>query len=157
MEEAPTPPPSWQLVRGKKEKVRFAPTPCKGSCPKGDCHHRGPPTKAAKLETPRVPRNRWQKFEDPAEVYICPIDGEAEGEASPAEVAKQLGFTFQVAGVKKPLLSVDKLVQMGNKVHFGPQTGDNFIEHLKSQTKSESASGCHHQAVVSHGRIDTDG
>ena len=27
------------------------------------------------------------------------------------------------------------MVQMGNKVQFGPQTGDNFIEHLKSKTK----------------------
>ena len=26
-------------------------------------------------------------------------------------------------------------MQMGNKVQFGPQTGDNYIEHLKSKTK----------------------
>ena len=34
---------------------------------------------------------------------------------------------FEVAGVKKPLMSVKRIAEQGNKVSFGPEEKDNFI------------------------------
>ena len=53
---------------------------------------------------------------------------------SKGDISK-MGLTFQVAGVKKPLMSVSKIVDNGNRVCFGPSVADNFIEHLDSKTK----------------------
>ena len=39
-----------------------------------------------------------------------------------------MGLTFQVAAVKKPLLSVKRITEKGNRVCFGPGENDNFIE-----------------------------
>ena len=36
-------------------------------------------------------------------------------------------LNFQVASVKKPLMSVRRIVEKGNIVCFGPKEGDNFI------------------------------
>ena len=54
-----------------------------------------------------------------------------------AEVAKvsKLGLTFQVTGVKKPLMSVSKVVEKGNRVCFGPQVKDNFIENIETKRR----------------------
>ena len=41
---------------------------------------------------------------------------------------KKLGLVFQAAAVKKPLLSVHRVVERGNKVCFGPGEKDNYIE-----------------------------
>ena len=46
-----------------------------------------------------------------------------------------MGLTFQVADVKKPLISVKRIVQKGNVVHFGPGESDNYISNLKSGEK----------------------
>ena len=40
----------------------------------------------------------------------------------------QIGLGFQVADVKKPLLSVDRIGQKGNVVQFGPEEQDNFVK-----------------------------
>ena len=40
---------------------------------------------------------------------------------------KRMVLTFQVADVKKPLISVKRIVEKGNKVFFGPKDGDNYI------------------------------
>ena len=42
---------------------------------------------------------------------------------------------FQVADVKKPLMSVKRITQNGNKVSFGPNEDDNFIQNVKSGEK----------------------
>ena len=44
----------------------------------------------------------------------------------------QMGITFQVADVVKPLISVKRLVEKGNYVSFGPEESDNFIENKPS-------------------------
>ena len=46
-----------------------------------------------------------------------------------------MGLTFQVAEVKKPLISVKRITEKGNKVCFGPEEGDNFIENTKTGDK----------------------
>ena len=38
-----------------------------------------------------------------------------------------MGFRFQVADVKKPLVSVKRITEKGNHVQFGPAEKDNFI------------------------------
>ena len=44
-------------------------------------------------------------------------------------------LAFQVADVKKPLISVKRIVEKGNFVSFGPEEGDNFIMNKKSGNK----------------------
>ena len=38
---------------------------------------------------------------------------------------------FQVARVKKPLVSVKRIIEQGNHVAFGPEKEDNFIVNKK--------------------------
>ena len=40
----------------------------------------------------------------------------------------RMGMTFQVTDVKKPLMSVKRIVEKGNYVVFGPNPEDNYIE-----------------------------
>ena len=42
----------------------------------------------------------------------------------------RMSLCFQVANVKKPLIAVKRIVEKGNKVHFGPGVGDNFIQNV---------------------------
>ena len=42
---------------------------------------------------------------------------------------------FQVADVKKPLISVKSIVEKGNLVQFGPGSQDNYILNRKSGDK----------------------
>ena len=58
-------------------------------------------------------------------------DGRKEGEKG------RLGFKFQVADVKKPLVSVRRIVEKGNYVQFGPGEGDNYILNKASGDKVE--------------------
>ena len=48
-----------------------------------------------------------------------------------------MGFRFQVPDVKKPLMSVRRIVEKGNIVHFGPEEGDNYIMNRVSGDKIE--------------------
>ena len=48
---------------------------------------------------------------------------------------KQIGLCFQVADVKKPLVSVKRIVEKGNYVNFGPEDEDNFICNKKTGDK----------------------
>ena len=47
-------------------------------------------------------------------------------------IKKKMNLTFQVADVKKPLISVKRIVEKGNFVSFGPKPEDNFIENRNS-------------------------
>ena len=54
------------------------------------------------------------------EVLIQPVDVTGGNQ-------KTMSLAFQVAEVKKPLISVKRIAEKGNTVSFGPQEGDNFI------------------------------
>ena len=62
-------------------------------------------------------------------VSICPVGvGEEKDKMS-------LSMSFQVADVIKPLVSVKKLTEKGNRVSFGPEEEDNFIENKKTKKR----------------------
>ena len=48
---------------------------------------------------------------------------------------QKLGIRFQVVDVIKPLISVKRLTEKGNKVCFGPEEEDNYIEHKESKNR----------------------
>ena len=48
---------------------------------------------------------------------------------------KQMALSFQVAEVKKPLLSVSRVVEKGNEVRFGPGKEGNYIRNTKTGDK----------------------
>ena len=50
-------------------------------------------------------------------------------------VKGKVGFRFQVADVKKPLVSVKRITEKGNHVQFGPGEEDNFILNKESGNK----------------------
>ena len=62
------------------------------------------------------------------QVFVGSVDDEGKEGAAAAD----LGLTFQVTDVQKPLLSVKRLAEKGNKVCFGPDSGDNYIFNSKS-------------------------
>ena len=64
-----------------------------------------------------------------AEGCICVVEDEAGKELT------QIGLGFQVADVKKPLLAVDRVVEKGNVVQFGPEEEDNFVMNRNSKEK----------------------
>ena len=46
-----------------------------------------------------------------------------------------MNLTFQASDAKKPLLSVRRVVEKGNHVHFGPTEADCFISNPQSGNK----------------------
>ena len=64
----------------------------------------------------RVSRRGWKKIEENPDVDVCPI-----------EKGTKLSLKFQVADVRKPLMSVKRITEKGNFVSFGPADKDNFI------------------------------
>ena len=48
---------------------------------------------------------------------------------------KLMGMGFQVSDVKKPLAAVYRIVEKGNRVQFGPEAEDNFIENVRTGEK----------------------
>lgn len=56
---------------------------------------------------------------------------EVEGEND----TKLMGMGFQVSDVKKPLASVYRIVEKGNRVQFGPSVADNFIQNVQTGEK----------------------
>ena len=61
-------------------------------------------------------------------LWICPTE-------VAADPAKLLNLTFQASDAKKPLLSVRRVVEKGNRVHFGPTEADCFIVNPQSGKK----------------------
>ena len=55
-------------------------------------------------------------------------EGKGEGKVN-------LALTFQVAEVKKPLISVKRIAEKGNQVCFGPGEDDNFILNVETGDK----------------------
>ena len=56
-----------------------------------------------------------------------PSDQEGGGEIIIQTVGSetQISLKFQVAAVRKPLVSVRRIIEKGNSVHFGPEDADN--------------------------------
>ena len=52
-----------------------------------------------------------------------------------SDVYKPISMIAQVAGVKSALLSVNRLLEAGNRVHFEP--GNCYVEHVKSRTRTK--------------------
>ena len=50
----------------------------------------------------------------------------------PEAAGRVLGVGFEVTDVKKPLLSVKRVCEKGNTVHFGPGDSDNYIQNVAS-------------------------
>jgi hypothetical protein len=48
---------------------------------------------------------------------------------------KSRSMGFHVTEVKKPSEAVSRIIDKGNKVHFGPKDEDNFIENMKTGEK----------------------
>ena len=46
-----------------------------------------------------------------------------------------MNMTFQVTDAKKPLLSVRRVVEKGNHVHFGPTAADGYISNPQTGKK----------------------
>ena len=64
---------------------------------------------------------------------ICQVEV-ASAEAQKVAPGKHLVTSnFQVADVRKPLLSVKRIVQRGNLVQFGDRPGESFIYKKESQ------------------------
>ena len=60
---------------------------------------------------------------------------EVSFEAEEAEGGGLMGMVFQVSDVRKPLAAVWRICQKGNRVCFGPDPGDNYIQHKATRKK----------------------
>ena len=63
------------------------------------------------------------------------MEGEVSFEAEEAEGGGLMGMAFQVSDVRKPLAAVWRICQKGNRVCFGPDSGDNYIQHKATGKK----------------------
>jgi hypothetical protein len=72
-----------------------------------------------KIRFRKINKKNWKKWtwDDQDDVEIQPVEKEE----------KKMCLGFQVADVKKPLISVKRIVEKGNYVSFGPEKIDNFI------------------------------
>ena len=64
------------------------------------------------------------------EVELCNVEGEGEKENT-----RTIKVDFQVAAVKKPLISVKRICEKGNRVCFRPEDGDNYVLNPKTGKK----------------------
>ena len=78
----------------------------------------------------KIEKKEEIKEEFGGEVTIAAVaEGEEEG------VGVWLSFDFQVAGVRKPLISVKRITEKINLVKFGPKLEDNYILKVESGLK----------------------
>ena len=82
-----------------------------------------------------VPKAKWEKLnvdiDELEDVWICTVESEKPVNRQPT----RMSLKFQVADVKKPLISVKRIVEKGNHVGFGPKLEDNFIINKTSGLK----------------------
>ena len=52
-----------------------------------------------------------------------------------SDAYKPMSMIAQVAGVKSALVSVNRLLEAGNRVHF--ETGNCYVEHVKSRKRTK--------------------
>ena len=79
-------------------------------------------------EVSRVVRKEVGAMTD--EVDLCNVEGEAVKENT-----STIKVDFQVAAVRKPLMSVKRICENGNRVCFGPNGEDNYVENMKTNKK----------------------
>ena len=83
--------------------------------------------KEVKKKMKGAKKRQGKRIED---VDICNVEeGEKKGKTSTIKV------DFQVAAVKKPLISVKRICEKGNRVCFGPEEKDNFVVNTKTNKK----------------------
>jgi hypothetical protein len=103
-----------------------------GCCEEGKC----------KVKFKKINKKDWRKLprmkaieEEDEDVWIQPV-----------ETDKTMKLGFQVADVKKPLISVKRICEKDNLVSFGPKLEDNFILNRTSGDKlmlKPSGKGCY--------------
>ena len=54
-----------------------------------------------------------------------------------SDAYKPMSMIAQIAGVKSALVSVNRLLEAGNRVHFEP--GNCYVEHVKSKIRTNIA------------------
>jgi hypothetical protein len=77
----------------------------------------------------------WKRLKNKKKVrkyipFVPPVPTTVDsciGQVEKGEKRMKLKFKFQVAEVKKPLISVKRITEKGNVVAFGPEDDDNFI------------------------------
>ena len=79
-----------------------------------------------KREVEKKKKKKKDKRDSERDTWIQPVEQTEKG---------KLGFRFQVADVKKPLVSVKRITEKGNHVQFGPGEKDNFILNKESGDK----------------------
>jgi hypothetical protein len=86
----------------------------------GDFNKKKKKKKKKKVRFQKIQKKQWKKinWDDGDGVWISLVEEKRE---------KQMCLGFQVADVKKPLISVKRIVEKGNHVAFGPREDDNFI------------------------------
>ena len=70
----------------------------------------------------RVKKVEWKKMD------LCTVEGEKENSST-------IKVDFQVAAVKNPLMSVQRICENGNRVCFGPNGEDNYVENVKTSKR----------------------
>ncbi len=86
-----------------------------------------PPPALPKKGFESVQRKRWRKvkFGDECDLDVCPVEAKDI----------KMSMKFEVADVKKPLISVKRICEKGNRVSFGPKDEDNFIQNKDTGDK----------------------
>ena len=90
--------------------------------------------KEVKNKMGNTQKTKWVKpkfGQEGQDTWIQPVE-KGQGEKS------KLGFRFQVADVKKPLVSVKRITEKGNHVQFGPGEKDNFILNKEGMGKDHT-------------------
>jgi hypothetical protein len=127
------------LVDSSSEDDEVPPPPA----PLGNGLGRATFARGSGVKMPRV--RKWtkpnQKLLFCGEWGICNDNCDCVGEETLIQTVGEekertnMGLTFQVAAVKKPLISVKRITEKGNRVCFGPGEEDNFIENRASGDK----------------------
>ena len=151
---------TWGIATGRKRnrprKVTFREDHCEGKCHCGSGHdlqgnskQNKTPLHKGSLQEEAIAGQEWQGNH----IYTGPGDHAAD--SSPSfdpdyqrifegkvwdiggvdESGPLMNMTFQVTDSKKPLLSVRRIVEKGNHVHFGPSAADCFISNPQSGKK----------------------
>ena len=121
----------WNKVKRKMKRVERRGWK-KVSQPSSSTPNRGSEPRARSLlatgEVSRVAREAVGAIS--GEVDLCNVEGEVAKENS-----RTIKVDFQVAAVKKPLISVKRICEKGNRVCFGPEDKDNFVMNTKTNKK----------------------
>ena len=77
---------------------------------------------------PKGKKMKRVKIKEWKDVDLCIVEGKKEE-------PRTIKVDFQVAAVRKPLMSVKRICENGNRVCFGPSENDNYVENIKTNKK----------------------